>query len=135
MHAAGAAYGWRMTTEGVGLTPEQLLDGHPDSLRIYSAVASMVTGIGETVIRVSRSQIAFRRRKGFAYFWRPGQYVNNDVPAVVSIALPYELVSDRFKSVVHPAPKVWMHHVEVGSVEQVDTQLRGWLAEAYDNAG
>ena len=55
---------------------------------------------------MSRSQVAFRRRRGFAYLWRPAQYVRSDVPAVLSLALPRELVSDRFKEVVHPSARV-----------------------------
>lgn len=124
-----------MAAGDAGLTPEQLLDGYPESLRICLAVQQVLAGIGRTGMKVTRSQIAFRRRKSFAYLWRPGQYLRSDVPAVVSIALPYRIDSDRFKEVVHPAPKVWMHHVEVLAVEQVDAQLRGWLEEAYDNAG
>ena len=61
-----------------------------------------VAAIGEAAVQVTKSQIVFRRRKGFAYVWRPGQYVKSEVPAVLSIALPRELTSDRFKSVVHP---------------------------------
>ena len=84
---------------------------------------------------MTRSQIAFRRRTGFAFVWRPGQYVTSDVPAVLSIALPHEVASDRFKSVVHPSTGVWMHHLELREVGQVDDEVRGWLVEAYDDAG
>ena len=75
------------------------------------------------------------RRKGFAYVWRPGQYVASDVPAVLSIALPYEAKSDRFKEVVHPSANVWMHHIELHDASQIDDEVRGWLVEAYTGAG
>jgi Domain of unknown function (DUF5655) len=114
---------------------ERFFDGFPDGLRLYDAVAEAVADIGEASVRVTRSQVAFRRRTGFAFVWRPGQYVTSDVPAVLSIALPHEVVSDRFKSVVHPSTRVWMHHLELREVEQVDDEVRGWLVEAYDNAG
>ena len=80
---------------------------------LYCAVADAVAAIGEAAVRVTKSQIAFRRRKGFAYVWRPGQYLKSDVPAVLSIALPREVASDRFKEVAHPSAKVWMHHLEL----------------------
>jgi hypothetical protein len=86
-------------------------------------------------VRVTTSQIAFRRRRGFAYVWRPGQYVASEVPAVLSIALPREVSSDRFKSVAHPSPHVWMHHLELSDSSQIDDEVRSWLAEAYENAG
>jgi predicted transport protein len=116
-------------------TPEQLFDGFPASLALYDVVREAVVAIGDVSVRVTKSQVAFRRRRGFAYVWRPGQYVRNDVPVVLSIALPHELTSDRVASVVHPATDVWMHHVELRRSEQVDDELRGWLAEAFSAAG
>lgn len=107
---------------------------HPLGLGVLRAVADAVDAIGDHEVRVSRSQVAFRRRRGFAYVWRPGKYVRSDVPAVLSLALPYELHDDRFKQVVHPSPRVWMHHLELGSAAEVDEQVRSWLREAFEAA-
>ena len=95
---------------------------------------AMVKDSGGEVVTVAPAEIAFRRRRGFAYVWRPGQYVTSDVPAVLSIALPREVTSDRIKSVAHPATTVWMHHIELRGVPQLDDEVRAWLAEAYENA-
>lgn len=83
---------------------------------------------------LTKSQIAFRRRRGFAYVWRPGQYVHHDVPAVLSIALPRRVSSSRFTSVAHPTDDVWMHHLELPRTSQIDGDVRSWLAEAYESA-
>lgn len=115
--------------------PEDLFDGFPEGLEIYHAVQQAVFALGEASVRVTKSQVAFRRSKGFAYVWRPGQYIASDVPAVLSIALPTELSSDRFKEVAHPSPKVWMHHIELRDVDQVDDEVCAWLAQAYATAG
>lgn len=115
--------------------PEDLFDGFPQGLAICHAVREAVSAIGEASMRVMTSQVAFRRRRGFAYVWRPGQYVASDVPAVLSIALPREISSDRFKEVVHPSANVWMHHLELHEASELDVQVLGWLAEAYANAG
>jgi hypothetical protein len=53
---------------------------------------------------------------------------------VLSIALPYEVESERFKEIAHPAPTVWMHHLELRDVSEVDDQACGWLADAYQTA-
>jgi hypothetical protein len=124
-----------VASENDGLTPEGHFAGHPDGLALYRAVEDAVAAIGEAEIRVTRSQIAFRRRKGFAYVWRPGRYVKNEAPAVLSIALPREVASDRFKEVVHPSAKVWMHHLELSDPAQLGDEVRAWLTEAYENAG
>lgn len=115
--------------------PEDLFRGFPEGLAICQRVERAVSAMGEASMTVTKSQVAFRRRKGFAYVWRPGQYVSNDVPAVLSIALPFELASERFKEVAHPSAKVWMHHIELREAAEVDEQLREWLALAYANAG
>lgn len=115
--------------------PDDLFAGFPESLAIYRVVADAVAGIGEATVAVSKSQVAFKRRRGFAYVWRPGQYVGSDVPAVLSVALSHQVESDRWKEVVHPSPRTWMHHLELRAAAEVDDEVRGWLREAYDESG
>jgi hypothetical protein len=116
-------------------TPEQFFAGHPRGLAVYAAVARAVEALGPAEVTVTKSQIAVRRRRGFAYVWRPGQYVTSDVPAVLSLALPHELTSARFKQVVHPSARVWMHHLELDDPGQVDDEVCEWLRQAYELAG
>jgi hypothetical protein len=116
------------------LSPEELFDGYPDGLAICRRIQQVMSDFGDVSVAVSKSQVAFRRRKAFAFVWRPAQYVSSDVPAVLSIALPSQVASDRFKEIAHPAPTVWMHHLELRSVSQVDDQVRSWLAAAYETA-
>lgn len=123
-----------MSEGSVSQEVESFFGGSPEGLQLYRAVESLVSQIGEAGVRVTKSQVAFRRRKGFAYLWRPGQYVTNDVPAVLSIPLPRAVRSDRFKSVAHPSQKVWMHHIELRDPAQVDDEVGGWLTEAYEHA-
>lgn len=112
----------------------ELFADHDDGLAVYRAVADAVAELGPAEERVSRSQVAFRRRKGFAYVWRPGQYVRSAVPAVLSIALGREVVSGRIKEVAHPSARVWMHHLELHDPADVDDEVRSWLAEAWHGA-
>ena len=128
------AYPCQMGGDGVGRTVESFFEGSPDALALYRTIEDVVAQIGEADVQVTKSQIAFRRRKGFAFVWRPGQYVNSDVPAVLSISLPHAVDSDRIKSVVHPSKKVWMHHLELRDLVQIDDEVREWLAEAYECA-
>jgi hypothetical protein len=110
--------------------------GHPLARAVHDRVTAMIASIGPAEIRVSKSQVAFRRRRGFAYIWVPGQYVSNPTADVVlSIATPELLESDRWKEVVRPAPTTWMHHLEVRSIEELDREVLGWLTLAFDAAG
>ena len=114
---------------------DDFFDGRPAGQAIYRAVARYVLAMDGVSVRATRSQVAFTRRRDFALVWRPGQYVASDVPAAVSFALPHPLTSDRITSVAHPSPKAWMHHVELRSPAEFDTELRAWLEDAWVEAG
>ena len=133
LDGAAADYA-RAVDDDAPRTPAELFGDFPDSLAMFHAVEVVVTGIGEATVTTGKSQVAFRRRTGFAYAWRPGQYIASDVPLVLSIALPHEVRSARFKSVVHPSRTVWMHHIELRGAEEIDDQVTQWLAAAYANA-
>lgn len=96
----------------------------------------MVDRLGPFDVRVSKSQVAFRRRRGFAYLWMPGKYLRKPTAEVVlSIALGRLDESRRFKEVVHPAPAHWMHHLEIHGLGDVDEEVADWLREAAERAG
>lgn len=116
--------------------PEGPLAGHPVALEVLARVRELLDALGPYDLRVSRSQLAFRRRRGFAYLWRPGQYLSGPVAEVVlSVVLGRQDPSPRWKQVVHPAPAHWMHHLELRSPAELDDQVAAWLREAYDRAG
>ncbi|MFD1506025.1 hypothetical protein FE374_18500 [Georgenia yuyongxinii] len=116
-------------------TAEEFFDGADRGLRIHVAVAAADAALGPHGDRVSRSQIAFRRRRRFAYVWRPDRYLRSDVPAVLSIAASERWQSARFTEVVRPSPRVWMHRLELREVADVDAEVGRWLAAAYAAAG
>lgn len=115
-------------------TATELFAGHPETLRIYRAVTRALAPLEDVEEVVSRSQIAFRRHRTFAYLWRPGQYLRSEVPAVLSVALDERLTSPRFKEVAHPSPRVWMHHLELSDPAQVDQEVHEWLSQAWRQA-
>ena len=113
---------------------EELFAPDEKAVSIYRALARPVGGLEGVEAVVSKSQVAFRARRGFAYAWAPKHYVKSDVPVVVSIALNEELRSSRFKEVAHPSPSTWMHHVELRLVKEVDHELIAWIERAYEEA-
>jgi hypothetical protein len=50
------------------------------------------------------------------------------------MALGRAYESPRFKEVVHPAPDIWMHHLEVRSLTDLDEEVAGWLREAFKHS-
>src|SRR5690606_16703811 len=57
-------------------TPQDFFAGRPLGLAAYERVLEAVAPDGPIDVRVSKSQVAFRRRQGFAYLWLPGLYLS-----------------------------------------------------------
>ncbi len=117
------------------MDPETLLHGHPVARSVFEKVCSFLADLEPFEVRTSKSQIAFRRTRGFAYLWLPGQYLENpDAEVVLSIALGRHDPSARFKEVAHPAAGHWMHHLEVRHPDEIDDEVLDWLREAAEDA-
>ena len=50
---------------------------------------------------------------------------------VVTFGLGARLDSSRIAVAVEPYPNRWTHHVLVSREEEIDSELLGWLQEAY----
>jgi hypothetical protein len=110
--------------------------GHPLGAAVFDAVRAALAPWPDVEVRVSRSQVAFRRRRGLAWLWLPGRYLARPgAEVVLSIALGRLDPSPRWKEVAHPAAAHWMHHLEIARVSDVDDEVTGWLREAAERAG
>lgn len=108
----------------------------PSAARIHAAIERAVDRIGPASERVSKSQVAFRRRIGFAWTWLPRRYLGAQAATIVlSIGLRRRDRSARWKEVVEPASERFVHHLELARVGDVDAQVRAWLKEAWALAG
>jgi len=117
------------------MTPEEYFAGHPFALEVFQEVRARLEELGGAELRTTKSQVAFRRRRGFAYVWLPGQYLADPVADVVlSVVLDRRDPSPRWKEVAHPSPAHWMHHLEVTDLAQLDAEVSGWLREAAERA-
>lgn len=116
-------------------TPEDYFGAGSVGLETFRRVhAAVMKTHPDVTVRVSKSQVALRRRRGFAYLWTPGQYLRRPTaPVVLSIATNKRLETTRFKEVVHAGP--WMHHLEIHDADEVDDEVVGWLHLAVGDAG
>jgi hypothetical protein len=118
------------------MTVNDFFAGQDLAREIYEAVISAVGTIGPSEIRVSKSQISFRRRKAFAFVWMPGQYLHREAaPLVLTLSFRTRDPSPRWKEIYEAAPGRFTHHLELYSVNEVDDQVCGWLREAWSAAG
>lgn len=115
------------------IDPDVLFSGRPFAIAVVRRVQDLVASLGESTVRTTKSQVAFRRGRGFAYLWPP-VFANPGVEIVLSIALTRHETSPRFKQVAHPAPRIWMHHMEIRDLAQLDDEVEAWLREAFESA-
>ena len=113
------------------MTIDEFFEGWEESRQIYDVLYSLVSSLGLVEVRVTKSQVAFRWRKAFAWAWIPGKYLRGKIaPLVLSLSLPRWDTSPRWKEIVEPAPGRFMHHLELYSTEDIDDEVRHWLLEA-----
>ena len=114
------------------MTVEDFFKGHDLSRQIFEAVRLAVETAGPAELRVSKSQISFRRHRLFAWVWMPGQYLRGNVaPLVLTFSFRQRDPSPRWKEIVEPAPGRFTHHLELYSAAGVDDEVRCWLHDAW----
>jgi hypothetical protein len=103
---------------------------------LYDRLLESISCLGEVEIRVTRSQVAFRRQKNFGWVWIPTQYLHRKAaPLVLTLAMRRRDSSPRWKQIVEPYPGRFTHHLELYSVRDVDEEVETWLKEAWQQAG
>jgi hypothetical protein len=116
-------------------TVDEFFEGHDLSRAIYEAVLREVQALGPLEMRASKSQIAFRRGRGFAWVWLPEMYLRRKAaPLVLSLAFGQRDLSPRWKEVVEPRPGRFMHHLELYTPADVDEEVSAWLRAAWEDA-
>lgn len=115
---------------------DEFFRGYDDSKQIFNVLLDMVNEIGPTELAVTKSQVAFRRNRPFAWVWIPGKYLRRKAaPLVLSISFPYPDLSPRWKQIIEPAHGRFMHHLELNSINDIDDEVRAWLQSAWEVAG
>lgn len=121
---------------GEPITLDQYFAEHnPRSRELFEVVREAVEEIGPADVRATKSQVAFRRRIGFAWVWMPAQYLRGERPPVVlTVDLHRRDPSPRWKEAVEVRPGRFTHHLELHSAEEIDGEVRAWLREAWEEA-
>ena len=114
---------------------DDFFSGLPGSRSLFDALLLTLTDIGQHEIRVTKSQVAFWRKKPFAWAWVPDKYLRgNHAPLVLTVSLRRRDPSSRWKEVVEPAPGRFTHHMELRELSDIDDQVRAVLQEAWSQA-
>ena len=118
------------------MNPEILFffSGHEGAIPIYEKLeAAVLAEFPDVKIKVSKTQISFSNKQGFAFVsFNPCRRAK-ERPAIwmtISFGLGYQKQSPRIDVATEPYPGRWIHHVMVGSVDEIDEELMAWLMEA-----
>lgn len=118
------------------MTLDEYFDGKEESRKLFDTLHDVIQSMGSVEMQVTKSQIAFRRRKAFAWAWMPGKYLHGRVaPLVLTVAFRDKDSSPRWKEIVEPSPGRFMHHLEFYSTADVDEEVQIWLQTAWSQAG
>ena len=114
--------------------PERFL-AMPESIACYEAILTRLrSAFPEAAVKVSRTQTALARGVQFAWLSVPRRRRDRG-SVVLSFALPERVDSPRVFASAEPYPGRWMHHMLIGSPEELDGECLGWLAAAWAFGG
>ena len=109
-------------------------DRRPEALPLYEKLEQCILSeIPDVKIKTSKTQIGFSNKRGFAYVsFVPCRKAKERPKAwlTVTFGLEHRCASPRIDAATEPYPNRWTHHVMVGSVEEIDDELLGWLRQA-----
>ena len=105
----------------------------PEAFPLYEAVRAKICELPGVTVKVSKTQVSFSNRHGFAYVSLPHSRIKGHPAAciLVTFGLSYRLDDPRIYVATEPYPMRWTHHVIVERVDEVDDQLMAWIREAY----
>ena len=117
------------------MTIDEFFAGYALPREIFDGVRNAIDALGPNEIRISKSQISFRRRKAFAWLWMPCRYLRGKTaPLVLTLSFHNRDGSPRWKEIVQPAPGRFTHHLELFTTADIDDEVSAWLRDAWAEA-
>jgi Domain of unknown function (DUF5655) len=101
-------------------------EGHEAMRPVFDAFVAAAEENGPVTVNATKSRITLQARMRFAAVEAPRK---DHLNAHVVLARP--LASPRFTKVEHLPPSYYVHNFRLYRPEDVDEEVRRWLAEAY----
>jgi hypothetical protein len=98
----------------------------PELKKLFNAYLKLVKSCGPIIVNVSRTRIEFQARMRFAGVPRIGK-----TSLTGGFVLVREISSPRFSKVEFIPPRYWTYFFPIRSLADLDDELHGWIAEAY----
>ncbi len=107
----------------------------PQSFALYAALEERILAEYPSArTTVHKTQINFEEKRSFAIVWLPLRRMKNkpEEAIMLTFGLAYKLDHPRIEQAVEVRPNRWTHHMVLGSAQEVDEELMGFLRESYD---
>ncbi len=97
------------------------------------AVERLNDTIGPATIEVKKSQISFGTNTKFAWVWLLQSLVNKrpENGIVLTFVVDHYIENDQIVEVREPYPGRWIHHLIIQNEDDLNEEVKQWLAEAY----
>lgn len=116
------------------VTLDEFFGENTKSEILFEALLEALTDVGKAEMRVTQNQIMFRNHRSFAWVWMPAPYRQGDTPPLVlSFLLTERDPSDRWSEVLRLAANRYTHHLELHTLEDIDSEVRSCLRRAWEN--
>jgi Domain of unknown function (DUF5655)/Domain of unknown function (DUF4287) len=107
---------------------ELYANGKESLLPIHLRLMAVIEGLGPDIeVAPKKGYLSLRRRKQFAMIKPAARHVD------LGLILPGTPTNGRLESAA-TFNALFTHRVRIGSVDEIDDELGGWLAAAYDLA-
>jgi hypothetical protein len=100
--------------------------GKPPAIRaLFDAVVAAIRTIGPVKVIPEKTRIAFQVRMSFAQITPRRSWLDGH------LVLARRLEHPRFRKVETFSPRNHLHAFRISTVDEIDAEMRSWLAEAY----
>lgn len=117
---------------------EPFFTGYDLSRDLFETILRYADTLGPVQLQISKTQIALRRGKAFAWVWIPAMHTGRRspklAPLVLTLSFDQPHGSPRWKEIVQVSAHRFTHHLEVWRAEDIDAEVRGWLRDAWERA-
>ena len=113
------------------MTLDEYFAGREEARTLFQMLRDEIAALGDAEVRVSNSQVAFWHDHNVAVAWTPDRHRKSTAPLVLTVSLRRRDSSPRWKETVPVSGGRYTHHLELRFADQIDDEVRGWLAEAW----
>ncbi len=99
----------------------------PELRELFERFVAAVRENGDVVVNATKSRVALQARMRFAGIERPRKRY-----LVATFVLTRPVESARLTRVEYVSPYYYVHRLRLAAPSDIDDELRGWLAEAYE---